>query len=56
MKKINIIIFVAAALCISIFSSCENKQSKFLVINELMASNRTGLQNGANKPDRKSVV
>ena len=49
-KKTDIFILSLAALCGPILNSCDSSQSKYLVINELMSSNRTGLLNEEKKP------
>ena len=46
-------ILLAGLVCICLFPffySCESKEAQYLVINELMPSNRTGLQNDSNRP------
>ena len=49
-KKPHILLLILTAMWLPLLVSCENKQSEYLVINELMPNNRTGLQKKDNKP------
>ena len=48
--KSYILILILTAFCLPFLSSCDNKNAQYIVINEFMASNRTGIQNDGKGP------